>query len=217
MAMASFLNSNSEGSFKGFLRTAAERGRAARQRDESSVPHPEPSPASDVMTEAVAWADRPDIQRLVMGALRLVERILVRDNVLSAIVSKSASSMEEFLPHLPADARRDLRASFFLAAKGLESVPSETLVDVIEGVEQFAPAERPLQLRQFIGLLAIVVFAGLSPTGDRHSAGEAARELWRIARSNEPAEAVEDAWDLAVYHEGRLERGEPVPFERAAG
>jgi hypothetical protein len=136
---------------------------------------------------------------------------------MASLVYKGAAGMDEYLPHLAANARRDLRATFFLAAKGLEPIPAEDISDVIAGVEQMKPAERPLPLRQFIGLLGIIVQAGTSPTGDQSSAEAAARELWRLARSNEPADAIEDAWDLAVYHEVRLEKGEPVPFERAAG
>jgi len=205
-------------SVKGIIRKAAARGREIKREVTTSESEPLRDDRGDVLAHAATIGDLPIVREHVSTILQTVrKRFLARGTVLAGILHQAATYLEVLLPGLTPEARRDIRATLFLAARGLENVPAETVVDVANGMERMEAEEPPLLLKQLIGLFVIVGRAGMSriPEPENARADAAALALWRLARSNEDPDDVETAWDLAVYHEDRLIPADPVPFTRA--
>lgn len=203
---------------KSFLRQAVARGKATRKPGILLEKLLAPVHPGNVLEQASELAADPMVDGMLSSAIHVIKERLPKEPTLLSIGARNvAENIHAFLPRLPVEGRRELRAVFFLAGKILEGISPEAIAAAVEGLVD--PPSPPVSVKRLVGLFAVVLFTGILPVGDPDTAARACLEMWRIARKDENPEIVEEAWDMAVLSEADLEEDAPIPFEptRAAG
>jgi len=116
-----------------------------------------------------------------------------------------AEHVEEYLPLLPVGARRDLRATAYLALAALERehlglVAAEQVAALFE-----TPSAPDDDAVRFLALVQILTVAGISAERSPRSIEAAAHALWLLISQQVPEDSAEDAFWSAEVAESNLE------------